>query len=129
LLWGQSLIGQYFIDDPSNQFPTNITYLTPNSLTNTLSYSLGMRQLIGTQCPNGVAILDTSHPQQIPPGATLNVACFGTSPALLFLSSEGPLLNPLTVNPGDSLQFQWANGAWNLPGVPPTPQNFRVIQQ
>jgi hypothetical protein len=129
LLWGAQMTGQYFIDDPSNEFPTNITYLNYDSLTKTVSYALGMRQLITTECPNGVAILDSSHPQQIPSGAILNVACNGTSTVLLYASSSSPLANPMTLKPGDSVVFQWLHGAWTLSGVPPKPVNLRVIQQ
>ena len=89
LLWGAQLGGQYFIDDESNQFPTNVTYGNLNSLTNTLTYALGMRQCLVAECPNCVAILDTSHPQQVPPGAVLDITFTSQYPGLLCLSSQG----------------------------------------
>jgi len=116
-LFGQQLSGQYFIDDASNAFPTNscgIDSGTPG-FTNTASYIVGMRQaLYQNQVTNGVFFLDTSHPAQIPDGATMELSYSGQNPAALYLANQAPLGNPLTLYSSNVVTVQWSKGQWNF---------------
>jgi hypothetical protein len=128
LLWGGSLWGQCFIDDPSNNFPTNWIYTGPGFLTNTVSYSYGMRQNLGPQAPNTFFQLDDSHPERIPPGATLWIGCFGRPfSATLVLSSTGAAPS-LVMNYGDTAACLWTNNSWTLtsPHLPTPPPKLRL---
>ncbi len=131
LLWGSSLVGQYFIDDESNEFPTNIIYANPNALTNTVSYSLGMRHRVQASSSNCVTILDTGNPPQIPPGAVLDITYTGPYAGQLFLSSQTPAGNPLVLTPGEFVKCLWTNGQWAVlqPAPPPPPTDLHVISQ
>ena len=130
-LWSSQLVGQYLIDDESNQFPTNMVYLDSNTPTNTVSYANGRCHWIQSVIPNCVALLDTSSPPQIPPGALLDITFTGQYPARLYLSSQGPVGNSLTLTPADFVKCQWTNGQWNViqPAAPAPPQNLQTTPE
>jgi hypothetical protein len=116
-LFGAQLTGQYFIDDPSNAFPTNFCGIDSGSpgFTNTVSYTVGMRQaLYQNQVTNGVFLLDTSHPAQIPEAATMVMPYIGRDPAILYLANQAPLGNPLVLNSSNVLTVQWSMGQWKF---------------
>jgi hypothetical protein len=128
-LFGSQLIGQYFIDDDSNVFPTNMVYLATNNPANTISYADGMRHSLMPASPNCAAILDTDSPAQIPPGAMLEISNGGWYPVILYLSSQAPVGSPATVKPGYFVKCAWTNGVWRVvqPPTPAPPQDLRSL--
>ncbi len=123
-----NLVGQWFLDEPSNQFPSTQTY-DATGRTNILTYATGMRQQITAVVPNSVFVLDDTHPQQVPPGAVLDIQNVGTFPVTLYASASMTGL-PITLTNGFTATSAWTNGAWNLSGnlaALPAPTNLHIV--
>lgn len=126
LLYGQQLIGQWFADDASNIFPWFSIYDAPPA-PGSVTYANGMHQRLYPAGTNSVFIIDATHPQQIPPGASLIIDNAGKNACSL---RPGANKTPVPMPVGKTLLYEWQNGAWqsgsNLPSLPP-PQNLRIL--
>lgn len=106
------LVGQWYLDDLSNQFGSHQQSDNVGQ-TNTITYALGVRQQISTTVTNSVWVLDDTHPQQVPPGAVLQITSAGNYPATLY-SSTSMFRTPIMLLTGQSATYDWTNGVWAL---------------
>jgi hypothetical protein len=127
LLFGTLLTGQYFIDDASNQFPTNYVGVYGSTLTNTVTYALGMRWGLWAEISNGVFLMDTSQPNSIPTNALLTMSYGSQFPATLYLASQPPFGAPIVLNPGDLIACQWTGGQWIIRTQPAAPTGLHIL--
>ncbi|HXD00704.1 MAG TPA: NosD domain-containing protein [Verrucomicrobiae bacterium] len=121
--------GQYFFDDPSNDFPPNMNYGFAGA-SNVITYALGMRHQLWTSLTNAVFVLDDTQPQQIPPGAQLVILNTSAFPVPVYLSTAMSG-TPTILSNGATATCDWSNGVWMLARLvsadlaPPT--NLRVL--
>ncbi len=109
-----SLVGQWFIDDGSNDFLPRSDNTYPGGLTNTVSYAYGVHHQLGVGDSQSVYLLDTSLPQSIPPGAELMITNASVYPVTLYYTSSTPFGNGLAMVAGASIACEWTNNAWQL---------------
>ena len=124
---GSPLLGQWFLDDLSNQFPPYQQWDNTGQ-SNTITYATGMRQQISANVTNSVWFIDDMHPQQVPPGAVLQITSAGNYPAPLY-SSTSMLRTPIVLATGQTDTFVWTNGVWGLfsSQVPSSVAGFHVV--
>lgn len=107
------LKGQWFRDDPSNEFPPR--EISGRSGTNVISYIAGARQEITASKTNCIFALDDSQPERIPTGAVLQIMFEGKYAAPLYISSirgkTAPVMLPATAG---VIACVWTNKAWSL---------------
>jgi hypothetical protein len=121
-----SLLGQMFIDDASNVFPTNEVNPTGNNTTNTITYAkFGQRHSVSMPYTNDVLSLDDTQPSRVPSGAVLNIYYldnYGTKSVSLYPSASLSG-SPITFTNGESLTFYWNGFTWttNVAVDPPPP--------
>jgi len=127
LLFGSSLTGQYFIDDASNQFPTNYAGVYGSTLTNTVTYALGMRWGLWAESSNGVFLLDTTCPNCIPTNALLTMSYGSQMPATLYPASQAPFGSPFVLNYGDRIACRWTGGQWVIRPQLAPPTNVHIV--
>ncbi len=111
---GERLLGQWFLDDPSNQFPPH-QIRDSSGTTTTISYASGSRQQTFSSKPDIAFHLDDSKPGKIPEGAKLVITHQGPSFARLFLSNVNP--NPQAsqmMKPGAVITCEWGHGLWQV---------------
>lgn len=131
------LTGQWFLDDPSNNFPPNFISDVIGQ-TNLISYSTGSRQLLWVPKTNSVFLVDDGFPLQIPAGAQLTISNSGPSAVPVFLSNTRPGAQAVTLAMNSVLNCLWTNGAWTSvaqlqPGLgqvslrPPPPTGLRIL--
>lgn len=124
-----TMMGQWYLDDGSNQFPTN--WLADyNGTTNVVSYAYGMRQNVYATKANSVFVLDDTHPRQMPPRAVM-VIYHNYSPASALYLSTSMTGTPISMTNGYCGTFYWnpLTSAWspNNPSVALMPPlSFRV---
>ena len=117
-----ALTGQWFIDDPSDNFPARDLYIGKYNPTNTLSYANGMRYELQGNNPQGVCFLDASLPQSIPPRAELVITNASAYPApTLYFVNSNQQDSGLALAPGNSITCEWTNNAWELQPPPISP--------
>ena len=95
-------------------YPTNFPPYSQSDttgITNTITYATGMRQQIGANVTNSVWVIDDTHPQQVPPGAVLQITYNGNYPVSLYfsVSMSG---TPIVLATGQTVSYQWTNGVW-----------------
>ena len=121
--------GQYFFDDPSDDFPPNLNYGSAGT-SNIITYALGMRHQLWTSLTNAVFVLDDTQPQRIPPGAQLAILNTSAFPVPVYLSTAMTGV-PIMLPKGSTATCDWNNAAWKLARLvsadlgPPT--NLRVL--
>lgn len=118
------LQGQWYFDDPSDQFPP-LCQADVTGKTNTITYATGMRHQIWVNVTNSVWVIDDTHPRQVPPGATLQITSTGKFPMPLYLSASMSG-TPIVLATGQMVTCQWTNGAWANILTPPI--NLYVIE-
>jgi hypothetical protein len=119
-LFNDGALGQWFIDDLSNQFPpyrqTDYT-----GVTNTISYARGgIRHQVSANVANSVWVLDDTHPSQVPLGAVLQITYIGNFPVSLYFSASMSGTATVVTN-GQMVTCQWMNGVWQWLAPPATP--------
>jgi hypothetical protein len=128
---GTGLLGQWFLDDPSNAFPPP-TETDVVGKTNVITYAMGRLHNIWTAATNSVYMLDDKSPLQVPPGAQLVILHTGAHPATYYLSDTDTNATGITLLSGDEVQCQWSNGSWNMTAhfstLLQSPQNLRVTR-
>jgi hypothetical protein len=113
------MTGQWFLDDPSNDFPPN-TIADNVGQTNIISYASGLRQLLWVPKANSVFLIDDTSPLQIPPGAQLRITNTGPSSAKVFFSRTNPSAPSVILPISSVLYCLWTNGNWtSVPGLQP----------
>jgi hypothetical protein len=113
---GGRLTGQWFIDDPSNQYPPHpvSSYTNSNAV---ISYGDGGRQVAQLTKTNSAFLIDDSHPEKIPAGAVMQIGYRGngTNGSPLFLSSTHPAQKPDAIlTPSNTVLCTWTNGGWKI---------------
>ena len=122
---GLLLTGQWFFDDPSENFTPWGDFGTPG-ITNIISYCCGTKHYVWSQ-NSALYALDDRYPQQLPPGAVL-IITNGSSVALpLMLSLNNPGAGMLTLNPLSTMRFQAQSNGFVLLTDPTPPRNLRVL--
>jgi Pectate lyase superfamily protein/Periplasmic copper-binding protein (NosD) len=119
--------GQYFFDDPSNDFPPHMDYGQAGA-SNIITYALGRRHQLWTDKTNAVFVLDDTQPWQIPPGAQLDITNASAFPVAIY-SSTALSGTPALLPNGAPATCHWTNGAWQFgptAGLMP-PANLHVI--
>lgn len=112
-LQGGRLTGQWFLDDLSNRHPATLN--TRGGVTNLVSYANGAFNETRGYRTNMLYMIDDSHPEKIPPTATLLITHQGKFPSQLYLSASHPEKKPdVTLIPGNTITCTWTNGAWVL---------------
>jgi hypothetical protein len=106
-----SLLGQWILDDLSDQFPFLQTTGSANG-TNILSYKFGARCSTWSQFNTSSFQLDDSLPIQIPPGAMMVISNLTSSSSeKLYTSSTSPGTY-ITLTNGQTVIYSWTNGVW-----------------
>jgi hypothetical protein len=115
--------GQWFNDEASDSFPAHWDYSISNtSLTNLASYSQGRLHSLCADSPQGVFLLDTSHPERIPSGAELVLTNACTYPVSIYTASINLPGRPLMLPSGSSVICRWSNASWAaIPAPAPSP--------
>ena len=136
-LRSEQLVGQYFIDDPSNDFPPEVSGDDSNGTQPVeLTYTHGMRHEVGTSSTNSLFVLDDTSPFQIPIGVGMWVSNISVHPVRVGPSAVNPNNPAFLLAPGQIATFYWTNGSWSLPqgvsfpvipGPPPAPTDLRLI--
>jgi hypothetical protein len=126
---GSSLSGQWFFDDPSNQFPLygDFGY---RGITNIVSYACGMRHTIynsnGGQTPDILYGIDDRTPEQIPPGAQLSLTNLNAVPVNIMLSLRNPSAGMVVLQPNSLLQLYFTNNSFYVLTALLPPNELRV---
>ncbi len=107
----QALLGQWYLDDLSNDFPPWHDNDTVGQ-TNIITYALGMRHETWTSVTNSVYVIDTQHAAQIPPGAKLLITHAGQFPATFLLPGTNGMMIPTELSAGGSVALQLVNDTW-----------------
>ncbi len=127
-LHSAQLLGQWFLDDASNDFPWYPLYDNPPA-PDSITYANGMRQQLHPSATNTVFVIVEPHPEKIPSRAAMLVNNAGKFPCFLRSSTNG--VQPLPMPVGNTVSFQWQNGAWKLGTNSqrlPAPQNLKILQ-
>ncbi len=106
------LRGQFYLDDPSNQFPPH-NYFDYDGRSNSISYAWGLRQFISASRTNSTWVLDDSHPWQIPAGAVMGVTNMQAVPVTIGLSSlRYSTGDTVVLTNGASVKCRWTDNRW-----------------
>ena len=126
-LHNAQLLGQWFLDDASNDFPWYPLYDNPPA-PDAITYANGMRQQLYPSGSNTVFVMAEPHPEKIPPGAAMLVSNAGKFPCFLLSDTNG--VQPMPIAVGTLFTFQWQNGVWELGTNSQrlsAPQNLRIL--
>jgi len=125
---GSPLIGQWFLDDPSNQFPIHNDY-GYMGITNIISYACGRSHAIyninGSGITNILYGIDDRTPEQIPAGAQLSLTNINQVPVNIMLSLRSSAAGMVILQPNSLLQLTFKNSGFFLV-VPAPPSNLQV---
>lgn len=114
-VFNDSLTGQWYFDDLSNNFPYHSTTST-SANTNIFGYTRGARHNIYCSVSGSKFVLDNSSPSKIPKGAIVIVRNIGpTSIALYGSSSAFPSGYSSTLYSGISTKLYWSGTQWTKP--------------
>jgi len=111
-LWSVYAYGQYFLDDPSNDFP--FYSVTDSAATNLVGYGRGYRQALAPATTSAVFYLDDSVSSKIPNSAKIWITN-QTRSATLYTGAS--LSQSIAMAAGYSQIFYWRNGAWHINNV------------
>ncbi len=121
----------YSLMDTNNRY--NTCMYDYAGITNYISYGTGsMYAVIYAWNPKSVYALQDSDALQIPPGAEMVISNATSNPAGTFPVYLNSALSrgPLNLTNGQSVAFQWTNGAWQLATAgfaPAPPIDFHVV--